>query len=166
MLKRAKRTLQRAVLLEGMEVEIRVEGQLALAQANLLLGEVETAQLWTLQTLEEAQRYELTWLIARAQHILGSIFAVQGQRDQANICFEQAIQVFHDRGMRLERARVLQSYALALWQRDKAGVASYQQGLSYLQEAHQAFHQSNAVLDLQMVERILDAQNRAEKGVF
>ncbi len=67
--------------------------------------------------------------------------------------------------MRLEWARALQSYGVALLQRDGAGVASYQQGFSYLQEACQAFHQCNAVLDLQAVERVLDAQNRTEKGV-
>jgi tetratricopeptide (TPR) repeat protein len=165
LLKRAKRTLQRALLLEGMEAETRAEGQLALAQADLLLGAVETAQQLALQTLEEAHRYELTWLIARAQRILGSIQAAQGQRDQADIYFEQAIQVFHDSGMRLEWARALQRYGLVLLQRDGAGVASYQQGLSYLQEARQAFHQCNAVLDLQAVERVLNSQNRTDKGV-
>src|SRR5205823_402184 len=76
-LQRAKRTLLRALLIEGMEVETRAEGQLALAQVDLLLGAVETAQQRALQTLEEAHRYELTWLVARAQRILGSIFAMQ-----------------------------------------------------------------------------------------
>ena len=117
------------------------------------------------KAMNEARRSEQTSLIARSQRLLGSILAAQGQRDQADIYFEQAIQVFHDSGMRLEWARALQSYGVALLQRDGAGVASYQQGLSYLQEARQAFHQCNAVLDLQAVERVLDAQNRTEKGV-
>src|SRR5205823_7158126 len=106
------------------------------------------------------------WLVARAQRILGSIFVVQGQREQADIYFEQAVQVFHDSGMRLEWARALQGYGVALLQRDGIGVASYQQGISYLQEARQAFHQCNALLDLQAVERVLDPQNQTEKGVF
>src|SRR5207302_6025449 len=38
MLQRAKRTLLRALLIEGMDAETRAEGQLAMAQADLLLG--------------------------------------------------------------------------------------------------------------------------------
>src|SRR5205085_6966582 len=116
MLKRAKRTLQRALILEGMEMETRAEGQLALAQADLLLDAVETAQQRARQTLEEAHRYELTWLGARAQRILGSIFAVQGQRKQAELHFEQALHTFHKSGMRLEYARTLHFYGLMLLQ--------------------------------------------------
>src|SRR5438132_12795170 len=118
MLQRAERTVQRALILGGMEVETRAEGQLALAQADLLLGAIETAQQLALQTLEEAHRYELIWLIARAQRILGSIFAVQGRWEQAELHFEQALHILRKSGMRLEYARTLHYYGLMLLQQN------------------------------------------------
>ncbi len=157
-LHRAKRTLQRALLLEGIEAETRIEGQLALAQADLLLGEVETAQQRALQTLEEAKRYELTWLIARAQRILGSIFAVQGQREQAELYFEQALHTFRKSGMRLEYARTLHYYGLMLLQQDgvdEEACRERERGLHFLGEAQQVFTDCKAALDVQVVEDIL-----------
>lgn len=158
-LRRAKRTLQRALLLEGIEAETRIEGQLALAQAELLLGEVETAQQQALQTLEEAKRYELTWLIARAQRILGSIFAVQRQREQAELYFEQALHTFRKSGMRLEYARTLHYYGLMLLQQDGAAdketCRERERGLHFLGEALQVFTDCKAALDVQVVDGIL-----------
>ncbi|MFL5700189.1 MAG: hypothetical protein ACJ797_24185, partial [Ktedonobacteraceae bacterium] len=167
MLKRAKRTLQRALLLEGMEAETRAEGQLALAQADLRLGEVETAQQRALQTLEEAKRYELIWLIARAQRILGSIFAVQGQREQAELHFEQALHTFRRSGMRLEYARTLHDYGLMLLQQDGVDEEAYGErgrGLNFLREARQVFTDCKAALDVRIVEGILArCEQAAEK---
>ena len=164
MLKRAKRTLRRALLLEGMEAETRAEGQLALAQADLLLGEVETAQQQALQTLEEAHRYELTWLIARAQRILGSIFTVQGQREQAELHFEQALHTVRKSGMRLEYAHTLRYYGLMLLQQDGVDEEAYGErgrGLNFLREARQVFTDCKAVLDVRMVEDILARHEQA-----
>ena len=164
MLKRAKRTLQRALLLEGMEAETRAEGQLALAQAELLLGEVETARQRALQTLEEAKRYELTWLIARAQRILGSIFVVQGQREQAELHFKQSLYTFRRSGMRLEYGRTLHDYGLMLLQQDGVVEEAYHErgrGLNFLREAFQVFTDCKAVLDGQVVEDILTRHEQA-----
>jgi len=164
MLKRAKRTLQRALILEGMEMETRAEGQLALAQADLLLGAVETAQQLALQTLEEAHRYELTWLVARAQRILGSIFVVQGQREQAELHFKQALYTFRRSGMRLEYARTLHYYGLMLLQQDGVDEEAYherERGLNFLREALQVFTDCKAVLDGRVVEDILARHEQA-----
>ncbi|MFL5703431.1 MAG: tetratricopeptide repeat protein, partial [Ktedonobacteraceae bacterium] len=163
-LHRAKRTLQRALLLEGIEAETRIEGQLALAQADLLLGEVETAQQRALQTLEEAKRYELTWLIARAQRILGSIFALQGQREQAELHFEQALHTFRKSGMRLEYARTLHYYGLMLLHQDgvdEEACRERERGLHSLREARQVFTDCKAALDVQVVEGILARHEQA-----
>ena len=167
MLKRAKRTLQRALLLEGMEAETRAEGQLALAQADLRLSEVETAQQRALQTLEEAKLYELTWLVARTQRILGSIFVVQGQREQAGLHFKQALYTFRRSGMRLQYARILHYYGLMLLQQDGVDEEAYREqerGLNSLHEAHQVFTDCKAALDVQVVERVLARREQvAEK---
>ncbi len=147
-----------------MEAETRAEGQLALAQADLLLGEVETAQQQALQTLEEAHRYELTWLIARAQRLLGSIFAAQGQREQAVQHFEQAL---HTSGMHLEYARTLRYYGLMLLQQDgvdEEACHERERGLNFLREAHQVFTDCKVALDVQVVEGILArCEQAAEK---
>jgi tetratricopeptide (TPR) repeat protein len=164
-LKRAKKTLLRAlVVLEGMEAETRAEGQLALAQADLLLGAVETAQQRALQTLEEAYRYELTWLVARAQRILGSIFVVQGQREQAELHFKQALYTFRRSGMRLEYGRTLHYYGLMLLQQDGVDEEAYherERGLNFLREALQVFTDCKAVLDGQVVEDFLARHEQA-----
>ncbi len=105
--------------------------------------------------MNEAQRYEQTWLLACAQRLTGDILSAQGQYEQAEIYFEQAVETFHRCGMRLEWARTLQSYGVALLEQHSAGDSSYEQGLKYLQDANQAFNECNATIYLQMIERIL-----------
>ncbi len=159
MLKRAKRTLGRALALEGIEAETRTEGELALAQVELLLGDGARARQRATRTLEEAGRYELVWLIARAQRILGGILAMQGQQDereQAQRHFEQALQAFHKSGMRLEYARALREYGIALLREpENRACAQREQGLASLREAHRIMIECTALLDAQLVERAL-----------
>lgn len=159
MLERAKRTLARVLALEGIEAETRTEGELALAQVELLLGDGESARQRATRTLEEAGRFELVWLIARAQRILGSILAMQGQqneREQAQRHFKRALQTFHKSGMRLEYARTLHEYGIALLRepQDRA-CAQREQGLASLREAHRIMIECKAILDAQLVERAL-----------
>ncbi len=159
MLKRAKRTLARALALEGIEAETRTEGELALAQVELLLGDGESARQRATRTLEEAGRFELVWLIARAQRILGGILAMQGQQDereQTRRHFEQALQTFHKSGMRLEYARALREYGIALLREpENRACAQREQGLVSLREAHRIMIECKAILDAQLVERAL-----------
>jgi hypothetical protein len=112
-----------------------------------------------MHALQETQRYELTWLLARTQRLLGSILAAQDKNEQADEYFQQALQVSRESGMRLEYARAIQSYGEALLQRGRAEEASSQQGVSCLQEAREKFLACNAVLDLLAVERMLSAQD-------
>jgi hypothetical protein len=105
--------------------------------------------------MEESRRLEQTWLLACAQRLVGAILSVQGKQEQANEYFEQALETFHKCGMRLEWARTLQSYGVALLERHGKDDGSFRQGVKYLQEAHQAFQECNAVLDHQVVERML-----------
>ncbi|HEX6485049.1 MAG TPA: DUF6788 family protein [Ktedonobacteraceae bacterium] len=154
-LKRARASLQHALTLKGLEAETRTEGQLILAQVSLLSGELEIAWQQATATLEEAQRYELLWLVARVYRLLGDILATQEQQEQAIAYFTKAIQIFHDSGMRLEQARTLQSYGLVLVRYYKVGEVTYRQGLSHLQEARRIFEECGAVLDLKVTEQIL-----------
>jgi tetratricopeptide (TPR) repeat protein len=108
---RAHISLQRALTFDRLEAETRNRGQLLSAQVSLLLGDAEAAQVQALHALKKARQHELTWLVARAQHLLGTILAAQGQQKQASEYFEQAIQAFRKYGMRLELARTLQSYS-------------------------------------------------------
>ena len=144
-----------------MEAETRTEGQLAMAEVELLLGQLDSAEQRTRQTLDEAIRFELLWLIARAQRILGSILAIRSHQEeqaqaelqqQATDYFEQALTTLRKSGMRLEYARTLRACGLALlrqgyWQRTRA--------LQSLHEAHELFVACNAIPEAQATEHLL-----------
>ncbi len=83
------------------------------------------------------------------------VLAAQGKHDQAEKYFEQAIQIFRNRGMRLEYARILQSYGVTLLERKSGETIDLKQGLNYLHEARQIFSECHAALDLKQVEGIL-----------
>ncbi len=155
LLRRARISLRRVLTLEGLEAETRTEGLLGLAKVALLLGEIDEAQQQAVQTIDEAQRYEQTWLLASAQRLMGSILTTMDQQQQADKYFEQALETFHSCGMRLEWARTLQSYGVVLLEQHSTGESSHEQGLKYLRNANQVFRECNAILDLQVVERIL-----------
>jgi len=146
-LARAAKTLQRALAIDRLEAEARNRGELASAQVNLLLGNLETARVQALHALKQARQYELTWLVARAYHLSGNILAAQGQQQEAHQYFEQALQIFRKGTMRLETARTLQSYALALLRQNDGEESSHQQALSYLKEAQQICSECHVVLD-------------------
>jgi DNA-binding SARP family transcriptional activator/Tfp pilus assembly protein PilF len=157
LLLKAEISLQRALSLEGLEAETRTEGQLALAMVAFLLDEIDEAHQQAIQVVDQAQRYEQVWLMASAQRLMGSILVAQGEQEQANEYFQRALEMFDHSGMRLEWARTLQSYGMALLERHSSVESSYMQGLKYLQEASQTFRECNATLDLQFVERQLDS---------
>jgi len=86
---------------------------------------------------------------------MGNVLTTQAHYEQAETYFIQALEALNNCGMRLEWARTLQSYSLALLEQHSTGESSYEQGLKYLHDASQAFRECNAILDLQVVERIL-----------
>jgi tetratricopeptide (TPR) repeat protein len=156
-LEKARRILLSTVTMKGLEAETRTEGRVALGQALLLLRDVEQAQNVVMQALEEAQQCELMWLIARAQRVLGSIYAAQQKREQAVCCFEQALDVFRETGMRLEYGRTLLQYGEALVRWEGCDEEEYRRGLGYVREAGEVFEECGARLDLRVVEKMLDA---------
>ena len=72
-LKRARVSLQRALALQGLEVETRVRGQLALAEVFLLMGQREAARGEAARALEEAHRFELVAVLKDCERLLGEI---------------------------------------------------------------------------------------------
>ncbi len=158
-LKRARRSLYLALALDGMEAETRFDGQLALVQVALLLGDLESAGQQVRQVLEAARQSEMIWMIARAQQLLGCIELEQNQPDLASQHFEQALRIFRKSEMRLEHARTLRLYGTMLMEQENMGGKGYQQGLSYLQDALKVFIECKAELDREMVERFLARHN-------
>ena len=156
LLKLARIALKRVLALEGLEAETRTEGQLVQAQASFLLGEIDTAQQQAMQSMEEARRLEQTWLLACARRLMGEMLSAQGRQEEAKTYFEQALETLQKCGMRLERARTLQSYGVALLGEHIKDDGNYRQGLKYLEEAREVFRECNAVLDLHRVERMID----------
>lgn len=160
-LQRAKKTLQHALAYQELEAETRTEGRIALASTLLLLGETEPALQLAQMTLEEAQQFELKWLIASAQRLLGIILATRAESEPVEHYFKQALQTFRKSGMQLEYARTLQQYGLVLLQRAAGSRADDQQGLEYLQEAKKIFAERRAALDLQTVDHALSHHETA-----
>ena len=155
-LQRAKATIQRALVFEGLESELLVEGQLILASINFLFGKLEKARLQAMQTMQEAREHELTRMLARSHRLLGRILAAQGDYAQADVYFEQALQVFRECELRLDYARALHGYGETLLERSQSGGSSYQKGLAYLHEARNIFTDCHAAIDLELVEVVLN----------
>jgi len=158
LLKRARKTIERLLLLEELEAETRTEGHLMLAHVMLLLGEGDSAHQQALHTLEEAQRYELNWLIAHTHQLMGRILVALDQHEQASASFELALAMFRTTNMRLEYARTLQHYGHMLVQWNAGEDQQhhiYQQGVRHLHEAREVFLSCEAVLDLNRMNALL-----------
>jgi len=152
---RAKTSLQYALALEGLEAETRTEGLLTLAQVTYLLGEIDNARQQTLQVINEAQHYEQVWLLACAQRLLGNILSMQGQYLEATTYFSQSLQILKECGMRLEWARTLRDYSEHILRRVHSDDGDCERAIEHLQEARQVFKESDAALDIELVERAL-----------
>ncbi|GAC1636724.1 MAG: hypothetical protein NVS4B11_39300 [Ktedonobacteraceae bacterium] len=166
LLKRARTILQRGLMLEDIEAETKTEGKLMLAQVALLLGELASAQQQALQTLQEAKQYELTWLVARTQRVLGSIMAAAHEHEQARQYFEQALRTFQKRGMFLEEARTLRERSAALLSRAGLSTDERHKALQDLRDAHEMFMARKAALDAQITEHILNTQRVETKPLL
>ncbi len=163
LIRRAQAALERALALEGLDVEVTIEGQVALGVVHLLLGELEQAREITLRSMEEAQKYGINRVLARSQRALGRILAAQGQWEKADAYFEQALEIFSRYGMRLDYARALHGYGVTLLKRGEKCEQSYLRGIIYLSEARDLFKQCQATIDLEWVERILAHSNAEYK---
>ena len=107
--------------------------------------------------IEEARRYEQTWLLACAQRLMGSILSTRGEYEEADVCFTWASETLQKCGMRLEWARALCSHGESLLLRAGTSEDGRSEGLRYLQEARQAFEECHAALDLEQIDNILSA---------
>ncbi len=158
-LERARITLTRGLALEGLEAEMRTEGEMALAEASFLLGKIDLAQQQVQRAIDEARQYEQTWLLACGQRLLGSILSAQEQYKAADLCFSEAMKTQQQCGMRLEWARTMRNYGESLLQRTQTNDDGYTEGMRYLQEARKAFEECNAALDLELTDRAIEAYN-------
>ena len=154
---RAKTSLQRTLALDGLEAETRTEGQLTLAQAAFLLGEIDSAWQQILQVMREAKKYDQIWLLACAQRLLGNILATRDQHEEAAKHFRQSLQILEERGMRLEWARTLRDYNETILRQAHSDNGDFEQAIFHLQEARKVFEECGAALDLELVDRSLAA---------
>ncbi len=125
--------------------------------ATYLLDDVKLARQMALQTLKAAQENETGRVIGRANRLLGQISMSQGQHEQADLYFEQAITLFREGGLRLDYARTLYSYGAILLQHGNDGETTIQpieeqeamlrRGIDYLQEARRIFSDCHASVD-------------------
>ncbi|EFH81953.1 DUF6788 family protein [Ktedonobacter racemifer] len=159
-LKKARLTLEKALNIEGLEVETRIEGQLALAEVWLLMGEDVKADEQVEQASANIDKYELTWLQCLEQRILGNVKAHAANVVEAARSYDHALSASRKYGMRLEEAHTLLSYGQLLLKKhpDLANheEQSYQRGMRYLQDALRIFKECGAELDARRAEKILE----------
>jgi hypothetical protein len=72
-LKRARGSLQHALTLQGLEVETRVRGQLALAEVFLLMGQREAARGEAARAMEQAHLFELVGVLKDCELLLEKV---------------------------------------------------------------------------------------------
>ena len=157
LLHQAKVSFVRGLAIEGLEAETRTEGLLGLAQTSFLLGEVDTAQQQTYKALEEAHRFEQTWLLACVKRLLGTIQTAQGEYKEAKTNFMHSMEILRERGMRLEYARTLRDYAEVVLRYTQPNHNDCKQAIAHLQEARLVFQECGAALDLDLVDHVLAA---------
>jgi predicted ATPase/DNA-binding SARP family transcriptional activator len=171
---RAKSTLERAISIEEVEAEAIIDAKHLLSLLYFLLDDLDAAEQLALQTVQEAQENEMTRVMGRAYRLLGRIMMKRERRKGVDYYFEQAIQIFREHELRLDYARALHGYGIALVQHAMSearqhtssnGLPStttqvkdrtYQQGLNYLYEARAIFADCQAALDLSWVEHALE----------
>jgi len=175
---RAQSILQRAIALEGMEVENIIEGKHLLALVYFWLDDLESASCTAQQALQDAQGHETPRIVGRALRLLGRICARQDKSQLADDYFQRAIQHCQEHGLRLDYARALHNYGDILLQRHQALVENniahfkhpsvpslQQQGLTYIYEARSIFTDCQAATDLLLVENTIKLRKNREFSV-
>jgi predicted ATPase/DNA-binding SARP family transcriptional activator len=163
---RAQSLLQRAIALEGLEVENIIEGKHLLALVYFWLDDLESAFCTAQQALQDAQRHETSRIIGRALELLGRILARQGKQQEADSHFQHAIQHCREHGLRIDYARALYHYGDLLLQhhllpnnvsyfKHPSTLSLQQQALNYLYEARTIFTDCQAANDLKLVENTI-----------
>ncbi len=155
LLKRARKTLERALTFEGIDVEIHLEGCLTLLEVSWLLDRnaLIYEQVALLRT--KSEQCGLTRLLPRIERLLGTIQAANNSQEQAVLHFEQSLQYARRYNLRCEYGRTLHSYGGGLLRQPTD--TSYARGIKYLQEAHQVFASCQAIRDLHKVEKLLES---------
>ena len=165
LIQRATSTLQRAIALDGLEVENIIEGKHLLATANFLLHDLESAQQMALQTLDDLEEHEGIRTVGRTYRLLGRILAAQRRYEEADHYYKQALQIFREHELRLDYARALHGYGITAILRSEASLIvsenqqarhkGYQAGIESLHEAHKIFVDCHATIDVAWVEHVL-----------
>lgn len=160
LLRRARATLRLALTFEGLEADVRLDGQLLLARVAFLLDEAEQANEMATRALEEASASELVWLQARGHALLALVQHDQEGFNAAQPSFERALHIFERTGMRLEHARVL--YARANLLLDHKASARRREAAEDIGHAREVFQACQAALDLQSAELLLKERVSSE----
>jgi DNA-binding SARP family transcriptional activator len=166
LLRSARAAIERALELADIDTETQCMAQVIMATIHYQLGELDNALMLATTALEETRQSEMTYLVGRAQRLLGEIQAASGLTQEASASFEKALQISKQHGLRLDYARTLHRYGSMLLQQGlrvqtehgspaPADASLYATGLAYLREARDIFDACKASADLQWVERIL-----------
>jgi predicted ATPase/DNA-binding SARP family transcriptional activator len=166
-LARAKKTLQRAITLEDMEIENIIKGKVLLAMVYFLQGDFYTADILAQQTLREALEQGAILSAGHIYRLLGSIVAEQSHYETAEEYFHQATNIFQERALRLDYARTLQQHGMTLTHYAQSPISmppsenfpdkdtAYQRGMDELKKAQEIFTLCHARVDLTYLQSTL-----------
>lgn len=166
LLRSAKTAIERALAIEGFDVETLCNVQLS--QVNMLyhMGELELASALATQVLATARQNDMFQLVGLFYRLLGDIQSASACYKAADVSYAEAIKIFTKHEMRLYYARTLQSYgssllarSLNLSQKQKAthptNTALLEKARASLREARDLFETCQANHDLAVVGQIL-----------
>ena len=168
LLRRARMALRHVTdTMNGVDIEIVIEGQLLLATIQFLLNDIEEAYQTAYQTLQDVLSHETTQLSSHVYLLLARIQGARGEHVHAEQYYQQALNIYQQYGFHLGYARALHYYGEYRVQQATRHTRTtaktrlpvqderYQEGLDKLQEAQYFFEQSQAALDLALNTQVL-----------
>ena len=123
-----------------------------MSQVMLQLENFDGAYQQSLSALEEAKLLDFSGLIARSQHVLGNVFALQHQFEQASQHYERALNVSSQAWYAFGICTAFTALRSYIIESRLISSKRNQIGFGYLQEARQIFKDCMAELDLREVE--------------
>ena len=154
-LRRIQHTLHHVLSIQGLAADDIAKAHLVHTTLSLLQGNISTAKDIASSTLKEVQQQELTYLIPRAQCLLGCCLMLTGQFHEAEGIFQQALTLSQQSNMRLEYARTLYYYGAMLLRHNSPESKTFQVGVAYLRQAYEICDACQAAIDIERVKRIL-----------
>jgi tetratricopeptide (TPR) repeat protein len=154
LLKKARRALEYALKLEGLEADTRLDGEITLLEVRWHLNTQKTMYKQINLLRKKCAQSKLAWHLSRIERLHGNMLTTQGKYEQATSHFQQSMHHARHYNLAWEHARTLQCYGTSLLKQQTG--TSLVQGREYLQEAQKTFAACHAIGEQHKVEQLLE----------